>query len=693
MSSLAHRVRTRSFEDELAAHALRELDADHVAVFRTSVDGEAGLLAVAGACERRVGAILVVGRSDDGTVSLEAAFGDEVSAERARGRAEGWATLASSALAERSRLDRSEALHRELVEQMPAMLYLCDLDGNTLYASPRCGTVLGYDSDRWRDDPDALWEECIHPDDRGWAFESWREAIAAQRPHTIEYRCLHRDGRTIWIREIETIVNDADGRPAYRHGVGFDVTEAVEAGIALRESEAQYRTLLDKLPCVVYRLGSDGYTTYANPAAYGMLGYSYEEWRDDPDDLWASRVHPEDRAWVSETWDRAMAANAPYQIEYRILAKDGSTAWVEESEWVVCDDAGGELFRQGLMLDITRQKRTEQLLAAGERWYRHLVERMPAAVYADDGDGRPLYVSPRIEQLFGCTPGAWIADPELWAARIHPDDRERVETAYADHIARGAPYADRYRIVRVSGEVRWVTDLATMVTSEGRTQFVEGLLIDVTGESGVELGHLEAAAGLQEQSLQLLVETLFSLDKVVDAARGGRLDHLEPAVRVAQEMVVGSAQQMRSRETSPAFVPAVGGLAAAVRLMARRAADESGFALRLETSIGRHAEPIEALAYRFVFEAVGNVCRHARAAGLVVTLRDRCGWLEGTVRDDGVGFDPRRLLSRVGDGSGPGLPAVIARIRVVGGECTVESAPGAGTQIGFRLPIGPRQIG
>src|SRR3954453_1577495 len=67
-------------------------------------------------------------------------------------------------------------------------------------------------------------------------------------------------------------------------------------------------------------------------------------------------------------------------------------------------------------------------LRDAERRYRTLVERVPAVVYeAEPGaDGRWRYVSPYVETMLGYAPAARLQDPRPWAARLHPEDRERV---------------------------------------------------------------------------------------------------------------------------------------------------------------------------------------------------------------------------------------------------------------------------
>src|SRR6185312_9679898 len=88
----------------------------------------------------------------------------------------------------------------------------------------------------------------------------------------------------------------------------------------------------------------------------------------------------------------------------------------------------------------------------------------------------------------------------------------------------------------------------------------------------------------------------------------------------------------------------------------------------------------ETLVYRIVREAVANVRRHARARRLEVTLLHVDGELVGTVTDDGRALDRHRTRLHLG------LDATIERIRLAGGDIEIDSAPGEGTRLRFRIP-------
>jgi signal transduction histidine kinase len=95
--------------------------------------------------------------------------------------------------------------------------------------------------------------------------------------------------------------------------------------------------------------------------------------------------------------------------------------------------------------------------------------------------------------------------------------------------------------------------------------------------------------------------------------------------------------------------------------------------------------------YRIVQEALTNVARHAAARHASVVIEKPDGEVRLIVEDDGRGFDPAAAAAAAR--SGPtrrlGLAGMRERVALAGGTLTVESAPGAGTTVYVRLPVGP----
>jgi signal transduction histidine kinase len=121
------------------------------------------------------------------------------------------------------------------------------------------------------------------------------------------------------------------------------------------------------------------------------------------------------------------------------------------------------------------------------------------------------------------------------------------------------------------------------------------------------------------------------------------------------------------------------GLGAALESQAKK----STVAISVETDgTGRYTQETEAAVYFSCLEALQNVAKYARAARATVRLFQTDGQLSFEVTDDGVGFDPDAIVR------GSGLQGIADRLAALGGELTIRSAPGEGTTVAGRLPVG-----
>jgi diguanylate cyclase (GGDEF)-like protein/PAS domain S-box-containing protein len=262
------------------------------------------------------------------------------------------------------------------------------------------------------------------------------------------------------------------------------------------ESMRRFQALVEQMPAITYvdRIGS-GDPIYVSPQLEALSGVAVEQWLDGTDG-WTARVHPDDRDRAVTGYRAALASATPYRDEYRLLDTEGRERWFHDEVVVVRDEHGVPTEMQGVILDITDRKHTEQALhesearlRAAESRYRSLVEQLPLGIYMNalDAASTPLYRSPAIEAITGRSPADWEGDPGLTAACIHPDDRGRVLGELAAAIADGARFSAEYRIVRPDGSVAWVLDESFEVRdADGAEPCRQGYLLDVTAHRHAE---------------------------------------------------------------------------------------------------------------------------------------------------------------------------------------------------------------
>jgi PAS domain S-box-containing protein len=136
-------------------------------------------------------------------------------------------------------------------------------------------------------------------------------------------------------------------------GIAIDASKRRLAELALVESEACFRTLVERLPIVTYvnPLGFPIRTTYISPHVEKLLGYPAERWLDG-NDFYVTCLHPDDRDRVLEGASRTHAEAEPFRGTYRMIHADGHIVTVLDETIPVRDEHGNALFLQGFLLDI-----------------------------------------------------------------------------------------------------------------------------------------------------------------------------------------------------------------------------------------------------------------------------------------------------------------------------------------------------
>jgi PAS domain S-box-containing protein len=238
------------------------------------------------------------------------------------------------------------------------------------------------------------------------------------------------------------------------------------------------RALIDDLEAAVWEADAAGRFTFVSEGARRLLGVSPEAWLS-PGFL-RERIDPDDRRATLGAIESSMDAGRPFDLQFRLRRDDGSTAWVRALGRPLPDGDGS----RGLLLDVGRQMLEEERRSELELRYQRLIEHLPAIVYTEsvtDDEAGVIYVSPQIRTILGIDPAEWIGTSAGWLARVHRDDRARVEAANARSDATGEPFAAEYRVLAADGREVWFHDESVLVRDDdGRARFWQGVMLDVT---------------------------------------------------------------------------------------------------------------------------------------------------------------------------------------------------------------------
>ena len=242
------------------------------------------------------------------------------------------------------------------------------------------------------------------------------------------------------------------------------------------------------------------------PKIEELTGIPASEWMARPE-TWAELIHPDDRERVQEENRRTERTGERFEIEYRFLRRDGSIVWVRDTAVMVERDGDWPVW-QGVIEDVTARHEAEARQREAETRYRHLVERLPAAVYIDAVDemATAIYISPQYEQLTGYSPEDRLAEPGLWLRMLHPDDRDAVVAESNRTNVSGEPFDLEYRIIAKDGRTVWVARPRVPGRRPERAALVAGRLDGHLGAQGGGGGAL--APGSDPRGVELRGRTV-----------------------------------------------------------------------------------------------------------------------------------------------------------------------------------------
>jgi PAS domain S-box-containing protein len=245
------------------------------------------------------------------------------------------------------------------------------------------------------------------------------------------------------------------------------------------------------------------------------------------------------------------------------LQRDGR--WIQINERKTRD--GGTV---AVYTDVTELKRTEQALLAVQARLTYLLTSSPSVICSFQAGGRnaPTFISENVRDLLGYEPSEYLAGPEFWLERVHPDDRARVLSEFPRLLAAGRNVIE-YRFRRKDGSYRWVRGEQRLVRDgSGEPLEVVESWSDITERKEAEvalreqtafLELLQAVATAANEAATVEEAMRFCLDRVC-AHTGWPVGHVYAlAEDGTRELVPTDIWHLNDPERSEAFRAATGG--------------------------------------------------------------------------------------------------------------------------------------
>ena len=394
-------------------------------------------------------------------------------------------------------LRASEEQYRLLFERNLAGSYRNSLDGRMLDCNEAMAQMLGYASreEFLRQNARDLY---VEPGERDRFIEQVRMHRSIPG---IEVRLRRRDGKPVWLLESVSIRQGPNGEEVLE-GTVVDITDRKLAENALRESEARYRTLIERMREGVAQKDPEGVLQFVNARFCEMTGYSRDELvgRDA-----AFLLADEADAALVRTKLQLRRSGVSDQYEVRIRRRDGSLMWVEISGAPIFDAEGMVIGSIGVYDDVTVRREAEQAVRESEARYRVMADNSTDLIARTDAALQILYASPAIETILGYAPAEVIGKSVL--AFINPEDHEVVRLA-TEGLAWTGPMTFAYRALRRGGTEVWLETTARAVLNPQTREVVEIVTVsrDVTERHHAEVqieyqAYHDALTGLPNRAL------------------------------------------------------------------------------------------------------------------------------------------------------------------------------------------------
>ncbi|MDR0227223.1 MAG: PAS domain S-box protein [Burkholderiaceae bacterium] len=534
-----------------------------------------------------------------------------------------------------------------------------------------------------------------------------------------DVQALHKNGSQIAVRLAVGRVNHP-GNPLF---VGFltDIRERRQMLQSLRDSEEQYRTLINNVPGTTFRCLHDGKWSplLLSRSVEALTGWTEQDFLEDRTG-WDRLIHTEDREHLETAVAHALGRRQTYEAEYRLQHRDGSIRWVSETGRGVFNERGELTWVDGVIMDQTAARARN---AEFEGTVRAIDLSLATIEY--DPQGHVLRANRNFLDLFGyrldevvghhhgmfCEPDYahtpehlqfWrrLADGEFQAGEFLRCGREGrriwVQATYNPILdAHGRPYKIVKLLTDISAQRKMAQELVLAkehaeAAAAARSTFLANMSHEIRTPMNAIIGFTEA---LRETALQPTQARY--LDTVHYAARSmlRLLNDILDTAKLDKGAVELEIEDFSVRELCQQILASL-----------RITADRKGLDLRLDydphTPAALRGDGMR--VQQILVNLLGNAVKFTERGHVLLRVRYEQGVLLLDVHDTGIGIAPEKI-QRIFDPfaqadasttrrfGGTGLGTTISRqlAELMGGSIQLHSTVGVGTVFEVRLPLPP----
>jgi PAS domain S-box-containing protein len=470
-------------------------------------------------------------------------------------------------------------------------------------------------------------------------------------------------------------------------------SDAHDSSTRTPDSEAKYQALLEQIPAVVFMASLDRGISeaYVSPEIEAALGYTREEWLEDPV-RWYERIHPDDRQRWSLEAAEMFASGKPLRSAYRVLARDGRVVWFHCDARMMRWEDGRPRFIHGVAFDISDIKRIEKELQEERDFVSTMLDTVGALVVVLDSEGRILRFNPACELMSGYSMEE-VQGKCIWNLFLVPEEVNRFRNSF-EALHTGQPPQDyQTHWLTRHGDRRLISWSSTLLPGNGESpRYIIATGLDITERKHLEKAILDISAreqrrigqdlhdGLSQHLTGIAFIAKVHQDRLAEQKRGETEDAAK-LVKLVNEAI------HKTRELAHGLLPVLSdsqGLMSALQLWSAEVQDIFGVTCRFRYKTPVLVEDVTMATHLYYIaqEAVTNAIKHGKPRNVLIELKAEQNKGTLLIKDDGKG-----IALPSGNTEGMGLRIMNYRASVIGGVLEVRPAAERGTTVICSFPV------
>jgi PAS domain S-box-containing protein len=481
-------------------------------------------------------------------------------------------------------------------------------------------------------------------------------------------------------------------------GIVLTAVDLERQDLSRRESESRFMLAAKAAPVMIWMSGTDKLRTYFSDRWLEFTGRSLEA---ETGNSWAQGIHPDDLQRCLDTYAQCFDRREQFRMEYRVQRHD------EEYRWIL--DLGVPRFAQdgsfvgfiGTAVDVTDRKMAEETVRKSEARFRDLAVQSRTTHWEVNNEGMFTYVSQVSEASWGYSPEEVMGRMHFYD--IHPEEgREAFKTGVFGIIERKELFRDMVHAIETKdGRIAWGSTIGIpLLNADGSLRGYRGSCTDVTERKQAEVALSDMSRKLidaheQErtrigrelhddivQRLVLMAVQFDGIQKVIPDSVS-ELKRRIGDLRNQTTEITNDVQSL-SHELHSSKLEYLG-----IEVAARNFCREFDEHQRVEIDFQSHDVPaalpteLSLSLFRVLQESVRNAAKHSGVKRFEVRLWVSNQAINLTVSDHGAGFEREAAMKS----NGLGLSSMQERLRLAGGELSINSQPNVGTTIHACIPF------